>query len=63
MGILKKTVDRLQRESHRLEVARLFELADAAANSHVGPSGFSRLSMGLWTWWWSPSRPTFAERH
>ena len=41
IGILKKTVERLQREGDRLEVAQLFQLAAAATNSHVGPSGFS----------------------
>ena len=41
IGHAKRTVERLQREGNKLKVPELFKLAAAAANSHVGPSGYS----------------------
>ena len=41
IGHAKRTVERLQREGCKLKVPELFKLAAAAANSHVGPSGYS----------------------
>ena len=41
IGLAKRTVERLTKEGSSLNVPELYQMAAAAMNAHIGPSGFS----------------------
>ena len=41
IGLAKRTVERLIKEGSSLDIPELYQMAAAAMNSHIGPSGFS----------------------